>query len=644
MIILVDNREALIKSGSSFDFVAENRLFLGRDSYTLNITFPLADCPQNCEIFGHIDRVDTSKPSRIYECSIQDGGMSVNGVLRITSVTNDSVTAQFAEGRCRQTATDPFENTYVNELDLGSFKQPVASRVSPAEAWQINSTPEQLTLDAVALPWINNSYPDPPNNDAVYDSETGTYRWADDTTNLSWQPYLLAIAKRICAAVGYGCDFSAWEASNFRYLIICNTLPASWDIYEYARALPHWTVSEFFEKLELFLLGEFSFDHRSRFVSFQFSRDALDAIPEVEIDNVVDSYSVELANDSDTNCDYLGAKRLAFKERDDVIWAYQSCDWFFATSPAPPISFSKFIDLYNRYKPRLVVAPAVSPTKPGQSVPELSLPFCDPPLGADGNPLFRQGYIRGVFYAEDIDTSFVLRSIDVYSCSYGDSVKYDGKLLTGWHTQKYALTPVNTFGSGSPESDDVDTTEIEFIPPCIMDTDEPHGDMMFLSPSGFSENSDATGPNDAETTPDDDRTHFRQNLPAATLEAGEPQELSEYYDSIYVGFWNGTLPVPGKMPFPVLDRVVITSEWELAITPFADMRLTSPARSAASQLPKIDPAQKFKFSFLSSSVPNPRAVFHISGKRYVCEKITATFTENGMSQLLKGEFYPIADD
>ena len=32
-----------------------------------------------------------------------------------------------------------------------------------------------------------------------------------------------------------------------------------------------------------------------------------------------------------------------------------------------------------------------------------------------------------------------------------------------------------------------------------------------------------------------------------------------------------------------------------------------------------------------------------SGKRCLCEKITATFPENGMSQLLTGVFWPIND-
>ena len=36
-----------------------------------------------------------------------------------------------------------------------------------------------------------------------------------------------------------------------------------------------------------------------------------------------------------------------------------------------------------------------------------------------------------------------------------------------------------------------------------------------------------------------------------------------------------------------------------------------------------------------------RAIFHIDGFRYICEKITATFTEYGMSRKMKGVFYRV---
>ena len=34
-------------------------------------------------------------------------------------------------------------------------------------------------------------------------------------------------------------------------------------------------------------------------------------------------------------------------------------------------------------------------------------------------------------------------------------------------------------------------------------------------------------------------------------------------------------------------------------------------------------------------------LFYINGKQFICEKITATFNEHGMSQLLKGDFYEV---
>ena len=52
MKILVNGMEAAVRSDLSFDYVIENRLFLGRDGYTLDITFPLRECPENQDIFG----------------------------------------------------------------------------------------------------------------------------------------------------------------------------------------------------------------------------------------------------------------------------------------------------------------------------------------------------------------------------------------------------------------------------------------------------------------------------------------------------------------------------------------------------------------------------------------------------------------
>ena len=52
---------------------------------------------------------------------------------------------------------------------------------------------------------------------------------------------------------------------------------------------------------------------------------------------------------------------------------------------------------------------------------------------------------------------------------------------------------------------------------------------------------------------------------------------------------------------------------------------------------KVDQSKKFTFKFLvaDGNLPDIQSIFLIHGKKYLAEKMTATFTEDGMSQLVK---------
>ena len=78
----------------------------------------------------------------------------------------------------------------------------------------------------MALPWVNDYSGNIQNkaehivDDAV--QNRSHYEWSEDTTGLSWQPYLLYITKKICEAVGYAADFSKCKAvEEYKYLLIC---------------------------------------------------------------------------------------------------------------------------------------------------------------------------------------------------------------------------------------------------------------------------------------------------------------------------------------------------------------------------------------------------------------------------------------
>ena len=56
---------------------------------------------------------------------------------------------------------------------------------------------------------------------------------------------------------------------------------------------------------------------------------------------------------------------------------------------------------------------------------------------------------------------------------------------------------------------------------------------------------------------------------------------------------------------------------------------------------KIEGRVKHTFKWIADDIPDVGSLFIISGQAFLCKKITATFTEKGMSQLLKGEFYRV---
>lgn len=615
MNIYIDGVKAALKKDASFDYIAENRLFFGRDGYTLNLTFPLKNCPQNLAIFGCISRADIAKSRTTFPCEIVTSNFSIAGVIFVIKVSAVEVECQFAEGRCEQTASDPFEDTKITSLDLGSYPMLSSGQITPADAWR--------SIDeggvAVALPWINENYPTAPNNWVTYDRNSGDYSWNAEVKRLSWQPYLIVIAERICQAVGYSFDFSEWWESDKRFLIICNTLPASWDTVQFGKALPNWTVSEFFEKLELLLLCEFDFDHRDKSVKMRFSKNAVADLAPVKLTSVVDSYDADISKPEDAKCDYIVSKRLAYKECSHPMAKFYACDWF--------VNQYEFVQRYD------TLAELIEKNK-RRDIPG------NPPAVYWGEPVDGRNNastVSHLLYAADVDTYFVFYSIDTDTYT------------SGRYTQVYILVPVNVFGSGIPEDDDTDTEEIEFVPVCIMDTyiseADDMGTMMFLSLDDNDEDNSLGG-----SRPIDDirQPHVIQPTPALYLGQGEQEADTAFYDVIYVAYWTGHILEEGKSPCPFVDPVVVSRDWRDLHFSGPSLRIAGtpsrPTDALTAGLPMIDPSQKFKFSWLADSIPDPRALFHINGRRYLCEKITATFTENGMSQLLKGEFYPLLDD
>lgn len=600
MQIIIDGKEAVLKKGSSFDFIAENRLFSGSDSYTLTITFPLRDCPQNIEIFGHINRSELAIDHYVFDCEIRDRAFSRFGTLTITEISDIELKAQFLEGRAEQNFSKKFDEIYVNELDLGKYPSYSPADITPEEAWN----PATTANEAVALPWVS-ADSGVSHNFADYDESSGKYSWISDVRALSWQPYLIHIVRKICSAVGYTCDLSEWEADNvLSTLLICNTLPDSWEISGYARALPHWTVAEFLEKLKLFLRGEFEVDHRACHISFRFSHEVLENTIPQTIDKIVDEYSSSIDTEGD-KCEYLETKAFRYADKSLPIWKYQSCDWLFKSLKDDDII--RYQDTYSMKEDNKAL---LSYNDKGGNHRQ--------PAGSNVGKVLYDGSLY-----------YVLRNI---------SRKENGKDDSGRMTYIYTriFQPINEFGAYVPPGADIeDAEELEFVPACVDFTEDAYGNVLFLSFSSYSESSpqSATGVDILSSFDDDE---FQKTGLQKMIESGEKESPAEYYDVINLGLYHGFHKRGWVCP-------LVSSVYDGAVYS-RSMRINDGEDPRWQPFHNIDRTRKVTFKFLSDDIPNPRALFYIHGRRYICEKITATFTEDGMSQLLKGEFWPLLDD
>lgn len=588
MNIYVNHKPAVLKQGTSFEYISENRLFSDADDYTLSITFPLRGCQANLEIFGHINRADVVADKVIFDCEIIDRNLHKSGSIVVTEINEVEVKTQFLEGRSEGNFTSTLDKVYINELHLGTAT--LIPALSPATLWsQENKAP-----GAVPLPWVNDST-GILQNEVVFNS--GAWRWATGVKSLSRQPYLIYLARLICQAVGYQFDFSEWNThAGYRHLLVCNTLPVAWELTDYAAALPHWSVEEFFAKLELLLDGEFDFNHRARKVTFSFSQARIEVLPPVALDTVTEEHSMEVSID-DVRCEYRDAKNIAFKECSYSGWTYLSCDWFIKQMK---VNIERYPDLDT-----LITA---------------NIRFKE---GITDSIKLWEGGIK-VLHAQAENAYFILQL-------YRWVPHIDGGPADSRWEFKSRLRPINLFGGSLPDlgvSDDylAPTQEIDFVPVRIDSTDD-RGPVIFLSPSAFQE----SGTQDPDAPIDETPV-------IAALKKGEKTQTTEYYDRIYLGWWDGSYVYEGKQPAPYPDDIILFDDWS-----YVKRKCALPLRSRICRNVQIDPRRKRTFKFLADSIPDVRAIFFIKGKRYVCEKITATFTENGMSQLLKGSFYPVVD-
>lgn len=587
MTIIISGKPALLKKGSSFDFISENRFFTGADAYTLSITFPLRGCKQNTDIFGHINRKDSDLERLLLDCEIHDQNFHAYGSISIVDISEVEVKTQFLEGRSAQNFYSDLDDTYINEIPMSSLHVELRNGTAPV----LRSYEEQQHegyLGYVCLPWVNNTSGNIQNEMSLNDSKTEWVYRGGGYPEVVAQPFLIEVIRKVLDATGYSYNINKIEDSVYADLIVCNAFPKVWDMPAMNLILPHWTISEFLAELETFLNGQFNIERSTHELTFSFNKDLLAGMKEVTLENVIDVHQVEISNPKDVKDTFSEQKNIAYQDGGHQMQKFYSCNW--AKTVLPTKTYSNF-----------------------QSMVQQLDPYLDAPVTYNS-----RGQFSNLHYCIKENTYFVLKCVGTYV------EDRKGYRLMGFQ-------PVNMFAPRIYNTrEDAEMLEMGIVPACIDNTDKAHGDMIFIECGTLGDDSE------------NENVEDYQSPAVKTLAAGEKEKKDEYFDKLFVAFWDGnaTQYFPA-CPRPYIDKYEVKQNNTLIVHP-GSLRLSGPESSSQRAIEyRVDQSKKFTFSFLSDTIPDVRSIFFVHGKRYLAEKITCSFSETGMSKLLKMVAYRI---
>jgi len=617
MKIIVNGKEAVLKADSSFEYVSENPLFTDAEDYSMDIEFPMKDCPQNILIFGalHVKGVDISTVS--FPCEIITESFDRTGILTITEVNDSYVKGQFLEGMSQQNFASSLPSTYITDIDFSDYD---GSDGTQASINRVNGSG-----------WANmivwNSKKDKP----IYHQEGwgGTGGWT--TRHI----YLYHLAALIAQKCGYTLNDSVLRTIPM-YTSICvvNTVYCTYDRSGYnafpslARSLPHWTVKEFFEEMGNFFGCVCEIDTAAakiKFVSYKQLSSAgiggnrvsiaVNDDFEVEIQSGEDTYKgnvkFKIADDADpenvNRCKWLDGKYWLYdirvKTLQELKGLLQAAAWS-ADQQVLEVVWSKksMFDISDK-NIKAVITKYTGWSHSGYDEETSGHPeyvFCEfEPLGQYGN--LTEGKELGI-------APCPLKMKQLFNKPTVDGDPGDTELTVPY---AYRMPTIEVPQDDYVEYRNNDNVPVREILDVIKDGEKNEisyfGKLWVVLHSGTM----------------DQRGYY---LNTRKYEPGEDAE----YGSFFEDYWRTQ---EGNNNFPFYNCELTEHSYNL--TP------ADPSIKALADLPLVDESKLYRYKFLSKTLPDPKAIYVIKGKEYACLRLTAHFTVDGMSDLIQGEFYEI---
>lgn len=293
--LYIDGQLAALPEGFNITFTSENPYFTRSSNYSLDIELPM---PANHAIFKHVNRLDVTKKKTILPATlIVDARCLLYGSAVLLSVEDALVKIQLVSGNAEFNLLTN-GSIYIDELNLGfpeytPLDAPLGGFMPASEAHKFYGAVDEV--EAVWLPvFYQEANEDRLRNKVVYEDGTNNFNFRNTLLINSVQPYLLPIIRKIVEHFGYKLDASFFDNNFLRNIYICNCVYTY--THDIAKALPHWTISEFFDELEKFLGVITVVDEHDKTVRFVGLNDYFSGSNKeiIELSSLVREFAVEI--------------------------------------------------------------------------------------------------------------------------------------------------------------------------------------------------------------------------------------------------------------------------------------------------------------------------------------------------------------
>lgn len=665
--LYLDGKLAIPKENQTIKFTTENSFFTKSASYTYDVELPLA-LTENRRIFGFIQRMDQSKEPRVLTAVlIVDNVTVLSGTAHITSVTETAVKVQLLGEAASYNYGNKMDDTYIDSLDLGDwfmttwpdgshwegrgnigwlyyapdthFKGTSTMVFSRAQytddgKWSNATLFSRIyngTYPWVAFPVINST--------ADFKCNVYAYRFTDSTrktitafwrgyvgershrrptdnpvvTSDAIQPFVWIMAEKIAAATGFTLnrnDNALYTNPFFKRIFIVNAN----NMIECNKCLPHWSVNEWWSQLENTFGLVLSVDYAGKKMVLKQRNDHYrQRATTVCLKNVVDEYTSDV--DDETHVD-ISVNNVGFADFDadpaDLL------DEYIMTNCDVNTDFNSIVDLLSWGKSQSNLTEykgTLFKCKDGRQFIYTE---------AEGFVEVNQFRPRLTDEKEDVEVELKFvpaRFVDA-ECEFFDYIR-NGSGASGTQGKD---VPIGSF-----------TVQMLQVPDI--------SEMDWYKKNAYSEIDieSLINEEEEETSATEDKTDV---IYLAILPTSPGENITSSTELTTGGTFSGTIwhPRPrlrARVKASLSDTTPTTEDPQYSLSLIPIEGLSNLAANTINGSIVIGTKVRQCIKFIADSIPDPASIFLIHNRRFVCEKIEADITTDGLKKLLTGYFYEI---